>query len=189
MKRASETKPRPGEGPASGLAVFSAAVYIIGALFIVVPVFDLLLNLWPMSPGNLGWRYGAVGLFANFLHTPLLGALIVTLFAAVVRDRRLLLAFAIAWGVTAAALGIALAVFSLDALQMRSTVLPESLLIYHTSVARAVGKHLTGAIAFGLLGRAAWRAGRALAPGAPALTRRVRTPLARASDEAPVQPS
>lgn len=169
----SEEKPRHEElAPAPGLGVFSAAVYTIGGLFIVIPVFDLLLNLWPMAPGELGWRYGALGLFANFLHTPLLGALIVTLFAAAARHRRVLLAGGILWWVGTAVLLLALITFAFDALQLRATVLSESRLVYQTSVARALGKHATSAVAFGLLGYAAIRAARRLKPARGSTSRR-----------------
>lgn len=180
MARLRETTPRPGDTSGPGLDVFSAAVYTIGALFIIIPVFDLLLNLWPLSPRDLGWRYGALGLFANFLHTPLLGALIVTLFAAAVHHRRVLFGSGLLWITGAALLLIAFITFGLDALQLRSTVLPESRLIYQTSVARAAAKHLTAALAFALLGRAALKAARAGRParaGTPA-TKRMRTPIA-----------
>lgn len=178
MARLQET-PRHGEAsPAPGLSVFSGAAYAIGGLFILIPVFDLLLNLWPMAPGELGWRYGAVGLFANFLHTPLLGALIITLFAAAVRHRRVLLVSGIVWWVGAVVLALALITFSLDALQLRPTVLEDSRLVYQTSVARAAGKHLTAAIAFALLGRAALRTARRLRP-ASAPRRAPRAPAPR----------
>lgn len=145
--------PRPvAPAPVPGLRVLAPPVYFAGLLFVGIPVADLILNLWPFTPGELGWRYGAIGLFANFLHTPLLGALIITLFAAAVGHRRVIRAGGFLWLAVSVVLVLAIITFTLDALQLRPTVLPESLLVYHTSVARAILKHFTGAVAFGLLG-------------------------------------
>lgn len=48
-------------------------LYIFAITLIVSPLTDLTTTVWPFRFGDMGWRYGLLGLTAGYLHTPLLG--------------------------------------------------------------------------------------------------------------------
>lgn len=144
------------------LSPFAPAVYFILGLLILVPLLDYLLNVWPVQPGELGWRYGAVGLLGQYLHTPLLGLMLLSLFAWRLKHLRTLRLVAVAGLVVSIVLVLALIGFSLDALQLRMGVDDDARQVFHIGVVRALAKLSTGAVAFGLLGLAGLRAARRL---------------------------
>jgi len=167
------------------LSPFAPAVYLLGIVLVLVPALDFTLNVWPLQPDEVGWRYGAVGLLAQYLHTPLLGVLIIGLFASVRAHRRTLLTLGTACALTTLLLLGALGGFSLDAIQLRAGVAPETLPVFHAAVLRAVGKLLTAAAAFTLFATAALRRARALRQtqrqGAAPVLRRAQRPARVAS--------
>jgi hypothetical protein len=105
-----------------GLAV---PAYVTAAILILFPMVDTTFALLPARSGELAWRFGALGLVSQALMTPLLGGLIALVTASVLGHRRALRVVQIlAWLVAALSIG-AIALFLLDAVQMRSTVRPE----------------------------------------------------------------
>lgn len=105
-----------------GLAV---PAYVTAAILILFPIIDTGTALLPARTGELAWRFGALGLVSQALMTPLLGGLIALVTAAVFGHRRALRVVQIlGWIVVALSIG-AIAMFLLDAVQMRSTVRPE----------------------------------------------------------------
>ena len=62
-------------------AVRASALGIAGAYFFLFslifwPVVDLASTLFPFRMGDLGWRYGFMGLMASYLNTPILAILL-----------------------------------------------------------------------------------------------------------------
>jgi hypothetical protein len=104
------------------LAVAAGATAFIAILLILLPAFDLMATLWPVRPGDLHWRFGASGLMAGFLLTPLLGLMLLTLVATLSDRRSTYLTLAVVNGVGTVALGAVLVLFLLDVLQLRGTV-------------------------------------------------------------------
>ena len=150
------------------LRTFAPAIYFLAALLVVVPLSDLLLNVWPARFSDPGWRYGTVGLAGQFLHTPLLGLLLAALCARFL-EQRWPLRLVGTLCVLAALLGLgAIGSFTLDAVQIRASVEAAALAPYDAGVVRALAKHVTGAIAFVLIGTASFRAARQLRAPAPA---------------------
>ena len=145
---------RDAKAGASGDSIhsFAPAVYFTLILLILVPAVDFLLNVWPASVREIGWRYGAVGLFAQYLHTPLLGFLLLSLYAAWRGDLRTLRTAGLVCVLCASLLLIANVGFALDALQLRAGVSADALRIFHIAVIRAFAKLTTAAMAFALIG-------------------------------------
>jgi len=142
-------------GPAYGIAV----------LFVLLPIIDTLAQTWPLDLSNPAWRYGTIGLGANYLISALFGMLGLCVLAALGSHRRTLRALTIVNAVTALLLLIAALAFLLDALQLRGTVPrdnPRTLWLFQVGAAKAAFKYLVGAAAIGWLGFATWRAGRAI---------------------------
>lgn len=112
-----------------------------GLLFIVLPILDVALNVWPFRL-DVNWRYGTTGLLSNYLLTPLLGLLVIGLAAAVGRQRRILLVTA--WGsLLAGVLVLAgVAIFGLDALELNSTIPPAGKYLFRVGAAKATVKLL-----------------------------------------------
>jgi len=96
-------------GPVSAIAV----------LFILWPIVDTLSQAWPMQLGNPAWRYGAIGLGANYLISALFGLLALSVAAAFGARRRTLRVLAAVEGVVAVLLLVVAVGFLLDALQVR----------------------------------------------------------------------
>jgi hypothetical protein len=139
--------------------------YGIAALFVLLPIIDTLAQVWPVALGNPAWRYGTIGLGANYLISVLFGMLGLCLLAALGSHRRTLRALTILSGVAALLLLIAALAFLLDALQLRGTVPrdnPRTLWMFDAGAAKAAFKYLVSAAVFGWLALATWRAGRAI---------------------------
>jgi len=143
----------------------TAPAYGIAALFVLLPIVDTISQVWPVALGNSAWRYGTIGLGANFLISVLFGMLGLCLLAALGSHRRTLRALTIGSGVAALLLLIAALAFLLDALQLRSTVPrdnPRTLWMYDAGAVKAVFKYLVSTAVFGWLALATWRAGIAI---------------------------
>lgn len=139
--------------------------YGIAALFVVLPIIDTIAQVWPVALGNPAWRYGTIGLGANYLISVLFGMLGLGLLAALGSHRRTLRALAIASGIAALLLLIATLAFLLDALQLRAAVPrdpPRTLWMFDVGAAKAAFKYVVSAAAIGWLALATWRAGRAI---------------------------
>lgn len=133
-------------GPLTG------AAYCVGALLIVVSLFDYAVGVWPFAPGQIEWRYGAVGLLAGYTLTPLLGGLILSVAAATAGHRGTLRGLGIWHLVVALGLVLLIGSFSLDALQVRRDTDAESRLVTEVGSARAAVKLLLTAIGAAWLG-------------------------------------
>ena len=128
------------------------AFYLVAALLVVTPVMDVLTNVWPLTFGDLRWRYGAVGLLSGFLLTSLLGMALAVLTAVALRHRRVL---AVLFALNVAAAVVLLAVtglFGLDVLQVRVTVPVASRDLFDVGAVKALFKHGTLVASFAALG-------------------------------------
>jgi len=142
-------------GPAYGVAV----------LFVIQPFIDVIAQVWPFNFGEAGWRYGTIGIGANFLISVLFGMIALCALAALCGHRRTLLGLAIV-SCCAAALALVGALgFLLDALQLRRGVprdVPQTLRMFDAGVAKAAFKYAVSAAVLGWLALATWRARRAV---------------------------
>jgi hypothetical protein len=129
-------------------------LYLLAVILIVVPLFDAASTTLPFRPGNVQWRFGAVGLFSNTLLTPGLGYLLAVVTAVMLQHVRTQRALAILSWVAIVALAGLLVMFTLDALQTRSLVRPEQRVAFNFACITAACKMLLWMIAFYLFGRA-----------------------------------
>jgi hypothetical protein len=154
-------------------------LYFVGALLIALPVFDLLLNVWPLQPGDFRWRFGVVGLLASYLLTPLLGVVVLAATSALMPSTLARRVVAILNLAGAALLLVATALFFLDLLQLRPALSPEAVASFDVANVRAAIKLLLGATALAWLGIAGLRQSAAAAAPQPRSQARAasRTPI------------
>lgn len=50
--------------------------YFLAALFVALPMFDVVASVWPFHPALEQWRFGAVGALSNYTLLPLAGLLL-----------------------------------------------------------------------------------------------------------------
>ncbi len=142
----------------------TAPGYAVAALFILLPIVDTLAQVWPFLPGNPNWRYGTVGLGANYLISFLFGMVLLGVVAAYGLHRRTLRVLAPVAMVIALALLLAAAGFALDALEVRRGVPRENasnLWVFDVGAAKAFFKYILGVLVMAFLAfasRRAWRA-------------------------------
>jgi hypothetical protein len=136
----------------------SAPAYLVALLLIVFPLLDTTLAVWPLRFGTVSWRFGSMGLFSRAVMTPALGVLIVFAIALLYEHRKRLRAIAILNAVVLLLILIAIPMFILDGLQMRSTQRQEMKLAFDVSVVVALCKMFIGALVTGFF---AWNGLRA----------------------------
>lgn len=141
----------------------AAPLYFIGALLIVLPTVDLLLNVWPLQPGDFRWRFGVVGLLASYLLTPILGVAVLGATSVLLPSTLARRTVATIHLVGAALLVAATALFGLDLLQLRPALSPEAVTSFDVANVRAILKLLLGAVALAWMGIAGLRPSRAAA--------------------------
>ncbi len=140
--------------------------YAIAFLFVLFPIMDTLSQTWPAAVSNPAWRYGTIGIGANYLVSFLLGMLGLCALAAVGERRRTLRLFGVLCGIATVVLLVALLGFLLDAVQVRSGIPPSETQTrgaFDLGAAKAAVKYVLSAFVMGWLTIAAWRRGGAIA--------------------------
>lgn len=107
--------------------------YLTALVIMFFPAMELLLTVWPWSPSVLSWRFGSVGLLVRAIMTPMVGFALLFGTAVALEHRLTLWAVAAAGFFGGAALLLLMGVFSLDLLEFRGVVQPESSLAFDTS--------------------------------------------------------
>ena len=138
----------------SPLRRLQGPLYLSCLLLVLIPLVDLVSNVWPLRPWEVGWRYGAVGLASGFILTPFLGWVAGLALARTLLQPRALLLFS--WGSVGVAilLGGATAVFILDALQVGEGVPDMGRSTFQIGAVRAAVKLALVGGALGWLGLA-----------------------------------
>ncbi len=143
----------------------SGPVYAVGLLFVLIPLVDTLAQVWPPAVGNPSWRYGTVGIGANYLISVLFGMMLISVVAGYLGQRHVLKWLA---GVNAALAVIALLStlgFVLDALQVRPGIPrgnAQALRLFDIGAEKAVFKYVVTAVVLCWLALASWRAAKAI---------------------------
>ena len=144
--------------PSPALRSLRTPAYVILALAALIPVTDFVTTVWPLIPGKLAWRFGAVGLASSSFGVPLLMLLFIFAVALAMGDRKVTMTV----GVVAAGIGLAMlassGMFVLDALQMRSNVASAALARFQTASLQALAKLIAHGISGLILAVAAFRA-------------------------------
>jgi hypothetical protein len=144
--------------------------YAVALVFILFPAIDVVAQVWPLGLDSPSWRYGAIGLGANYLISALFGLLGIALVAAVRQHRRILLGVTYLSGLGALLLLVAALSFLLDAFQVRAGVPrndPRTLWMFDVGAAKAEFKYLVGAGLLAWLGLMGWWAAKAIARPEP----------------------
>ena len=140
------------------LRPLAVPTYLVAGILVLFPMVDTGLGLLPAAPGEVSWRFGATGLFSRALMTPLLGLLLACGVALLLNQPRTLRALAVVNGAVTVVIVAAVALFLLDALQMRGQVRPDALVSFDVATAVALAKYaIAGAVtsAFAITG---WKA-------------------------------
>ncbi len=95
-------------------------LYLLALIITVSPLLDLAAVVWPLRPGELLWRYGALGLAAGHLLNLALGLALVMAVAYGQEHRRLLWLAGLASVVLSALILSAMAIFALDLVAVRA---------------------------------------------------------------------
>ena len=146
----------------------SGPAYAVGLLFVVMPIVDTLAQVWPPSVGNPSWRYGTVGIGANYLISVLFGMLLMTLVASFQWHSRTLRVLASLNLILAAVALLATLGFLLDALQVRPGIPRgnlQELRVFDIGAEKAAFKYVASVVVLAWMGIAAWRTGKSI-PGA-----------------------
>lgn len=143
---------------------YTRALYPIAFLLILVPLADLSIRAFPPQLGSLQWRFGIVGVLFSNLGTILLGLGLVGLIAAFNSHRGILKALGYI-ALTLGAVTIAmLALFALDAVQMRTLQNATGKRVVLMSSLGAVFAGVFGAITLFSIGRGALAVSRPTGP-------------------------
>lgn len=149
-------------------------VSLVAVLMVLLPLVDSLLVAWPLRPGELQWRFGAVGMFSQALLLPVMGVALLLATALSYGRRTPIRIMAVVSGLVALALLAVLPFFLLDFMQMRAQVRAEAKAAFDVATVFAIVKIGMFAVVALAMAFAGWKATRRAASGrkaAPAQNR------------------
>jgi len=138
------------------------AGYLLGALLVIIPLFDATTQVLPFRMSDERWRFGAVGQLSSLLLVPLLGFLLVIAVATLSDGRRVKRIVGAICGILALVLGILSVLFILDYFQVRTIVTPRFQQATAIASMTALVKNVLSIIALALLSRAGFAGPKAL---------------------------
>lgn len=148
---------RRGTGSSSLLA---GPAYAVAILFVLHPILDTFSQTWPLNFSSPGWRYGTIGIGANYLISVLLGALGLSALAALGQHRRTLRLLGILCGIATVVLLVGVIGFLLDAVQVRAGIPSgddRTRAVFDLGAAKAAVKYVLSAGVMGWIALASWR--------------------------------
>jgi hypothetical protein len=149
-----------------------AGLYPVALLLILSPLVDLLSAVWPIRPSEVSWRFGTFGLITSALVTPIVGLVLLQGAAALLDHVKTLRVVSALNLVVAVLVVVGAALFLLDAVQLRGTVMKTAQQSYDLAAAKALVTALLEVCALGWTGmggiRAAGAEGKRLANRDPA---------------------
>jgi len=148
-----------------GSLPFTGPAYAVAILFVLLPIVDTFSQTWPLNPSSPGWRYGTIGIGANYLISVLFGVLGLGALAALGRHRRTLRVLGILCGIATVVLLVAVIGFLLDAVQVRAGIPVgdgRTRSAFAIGAAKAAFKYVLSAAVMGWMALIAWKRSRAL---------------------------
>lgn len=133
------------------------AIYLMAGLLVAYPLLQVSAGMDSVAPGEVRWRYGAVGLLMDGSVLPLLGGLVAVVTAHLLGHRRLQAALQVLGALLFVALTVMGAMFVLDAVQLRASVRPEVIPLYDRLSLKALVMLLTDMLFVGMLTYASFR--------------------------------
>ena len=162
----------------------SQPAYLIGGLFVVLPMLDFALSVFPPRVHITSWRFGAEGILPRALLTPLLGLLIWFVTAWFLEHRIMLRIIAAISSVVAIALTLITISFALDAVQMKAQVNPTGITAYEVTVVTTLVKDAAFILTALVLAYSSWKAGRRSSGAESTAALLIRDPATRRSPAA-----
>ncbi len=150
---------------------FVRALYPVGPLLAFASLAEPVIRAFPAKPGAVMWRFGAVGVFSDGLVGFLFGVVCTLGVAALLDHRRTARTISALLTLAGLALLGVLALFVLDALQVRANVQPAFKPTFDTSVIKAtlmIGLSAPVALIIGIAGWRSTRGRGAVATARPA---------------------
>lgn len=146
--------------PSQGRRILQG-LYPVALLLILSPLIDLATAVWPIRPSEVSWRFGTFGLITGALVTPILGLVLLQSAAALLEHLTALRVASMLNLVAALLLVFGTALFLLDAVQLRGTVVETAQRSYDLAASKAVVTALLEIVVLGWIGLAGIRAARA----------------------------
>ena len=134
--------------------------YLILIITACLPMLDFAAGLWPLQLANPSWRFGVLGLLANYSLGFVGELFLIFVLAVAASDRKVLLVLGSIAAVMAVLLFGGSGAFVLDAIQTRARVTPQTVHRFDFAAAEGVLKLILVIIANVVLSRAAFRAAR-----------------------------
>jgi hypothetical protein len=144
-----------GTNRVSGVFVFAVYLFLFSLFF--WPVVDLFSNTWPLQPGNIQWRIGFMGLFTAYLTTPLLAIVLAMALAFVLGHKAALRLLSVFCFLGLVVITVAIGLFALDAIQLRSGVPDENRSAFTTGSILTEFKFLSVLLVLVFLGWGGWK--------------------------------
>ncbi len=159
----------PNPSRTSAMLVFGAYFFLV--TLVLWPVVDLVTTVYPIRWSDPNWRYGAMGLMAAYLSTPVLGVFLATATAYVLGHKTTLRVVSVLSILGFVIVLAVLVFFPMDVLQVRTTTPAEQRSAFLVGAVLAELKHLTAAVALGFLGFGGFQTAKGMA-GKPKTSQR-----------------
>lgn len=114
--------------------------YLILGIATILPLIDLLIQVWPLRVGTLAWRFGFVGLFSDRVSAPILLLFLMYALALASGDRKVMIFIAAVSALLALFLLSGMGSFALDTLQMKRRVPPAQVAKFNVTAVQAMAK-------------------------------------------------
>jgi len=168
------------------MRAFAWPTYFIAFLLVATPAADFVANVIPIRIGDVGWRYGSVGILAGFLLTPLFGILFALGSAVVLEHRLVLRSLSILNLVMAVLIAALIVLFALDVVQVGATILDEATAearsAFRIGAVKAILKYLSFAAGLAWLGITGMRVTRSRHEGGRKTGKASDVPLVRPAE-------
>lgn len=132
--------------------------YILAVVLVSFPLLDMLGAVWPLEPGEVVWRFSAVGVLNRVVLTPLLGVLIAMAAAVLLEHGAVLRTLAVLCAMACVGFMGALSIFVLDASEMQVLIAPEATEQFRMGALTTAARSVLALVGFGTLSVGGWRA-------------------------------
>lgn len=147
--------------PSQGRRILGG-LYPVALLLILSPLIDLATAVWPIRPSEVSWRFGTFGLITGALVTPIIGLLLLQVAAALLDHVLTLRVVSVLQLIAAVFLLVGIALFVLDAVQLRGTVTAAAKVSYDLAATKALVTALLELVVLGWIGMGGLRAASAV---------------------------
>jgi hypothetical protein len=147
---------------------------MMGLLFILAPLVDIITNALPFVPGDMRWRFASLGIASNYLISVVFGAMLLGMLAVAADARIANYVLGALWCATAVIMLVLCVIYLLDTFQLLQDLPEGAETMYSIGAAKSVFKVLFSAAVLGTLGVIELR-----------VARHVHAAEAAASDEGP----